>query len=230
MVPSLASSLAMQRAKASHSMSRPVARSTLKPQLMACLASRRDTFPLEAMSWAVLRGLLHQGVGCADPVDHADLQGFGRRNHLSCKDHFLGAVGADQSRQPLGTAKAGNEAKVDFRESESGVFRGIDEVACQGHLVSAAQGESIHCRDYRNGQALKFADNGLALMGENLGLKGAEGGELGDIGPGYKGFVSCPGKHEHPDILVLRHFVKGITELTSDSTRISDASGLRSRF
>ena len=155
----------------------------------------------------------HQPAGRQDPVDHADPLGFCRRYHLAGKNHLLGPVAADQQRQPLGAAETGNEAQRDLRQAEHGIFRGVNEIAGQGHFTAAPQGKPVDRGDHRNGQFLQTADDQLSLARKQSALQGVERGQFVDVRPGHKGFITGAGQDQDAGVPIGFDPVQGERQL-----------------
>jgi hypothetical protein len=78
----------------------------------------------------------------------------------------------------LRAAESGNQAQIDFRLTEFGIFGSIDKITGNGNFCAAAQSKAVYRRDDGNVQFLKFADNGVAFSGKVFSGKRVTGGQL----------------------------------------------------
>ena len=116
-----------------------MARSTSRPLFTACLAARSARAG-PAAYWAdqVLRGLVDLGVR-HDLVGEPDRQGLGRGHVPAGEDEVLRPGGADQPRQPLRAARAGDDAEQDLRLADLRRLAEHPEVGAEGKLKPAAE-------------------------------------------------------------------------------------------
>jgi hypothetical protein len=104
------------------------------------------------------------------------------------------ALATDGTRQALRSARAGNDAQLDFRLAELGVIGGDDEVAHHGQLATAAQGEAADGGDHWLAHAanlLPIARDEIVLV--NIGVIGC--GHGANICAGGKGFFAAGDDH-----------------------------------
>ncbi|MNZ90168.1 hypothetical protein D3C78_1091220 [compost metagenome] len=153
-------------------------------------------------------GLAQQRVGRGgQTVDQTQFEGTLGTQRLAGEDRFQGGFGADQARQALGAAGAGEQAQGDFRETEARLGLADTVAAGQGQLQTAAEGEAADGRDH-----------GLAAAGqldEQLGQgRGVEGGaaELGDVGAGAERQVVSVDDHR-PDRRIGAGLAEGRLQL-----------------
>src|SRR5208282_4326644 len=114
-------------------------------------------------------------------VDDAPLQGLLGRKRRTGKDNFQRILDADQPRQALGAAGAGDDPKLDLGLPESRRWHGDPIVAHESYFATAAQCRAMDRSDDRLGAAF---DRGLAV-----GQWSAFGrlAEFGNIGAGDEG-------------------------------------------
>ena len=96
---------------------------------------------------------------------------------------------AEQVRQPLGAAAAGNDSQIDFRLAEAGVLSGDDDVAAHRQLAAAAQGKADHRGDHRLGDLVDLIAVGEPFL--NHGVEGTLVGHFFDVGAGGEDFVTA---------------------------------------
>ena len=96
-----------------------------------------------------LESLGAQLVRRKDEIDEADLLRLGRLDHVAGEDHPHRVTHADEPRQALGAAAAGDQAEVDLRLAETGLVGGDPHVARHRELAAAAETEAVDHRDHR---------------------------------------------------------------------------------
>ena len=72
-----------------------------------------------------------------------------RRDRIARQDHRQRLLDADQARQALRAARAGDEAELDLGQAEPRAGRGDAEMAAQRQLEPAAERRAVHRRDGR---------------------------------------------------------------------------------
>src|SRR6185503_7898986 len=98
-----------------------------------------------------------------------------------------------QARQPLRSASARYDAKIDFRLSERGVFAGDANVTGQRQLAAAAQTVAVHHGNYRLRECIDRVEE--ATLEHDLALRNRRAlGELSDIRAGNERLVPGPGE------------------------------------
>ena len=85
---------------------------------------------------------LEQLVVGHDPVDESELERLLGGDRVADQVHLQRFVRADQARQPLGAAEAGDDPQLDLRLAEDGRLGGDPHVAGHRQLAAAAEGES----------------------------------------------------------------------------------------
>ena len=155
-MPVFWSSVANSAAKCSRSISSPVARSTSRPWLTACLAARSASAG-PAAYWRdhVPGGLVDLGVR-HHLVGQADGQRLVRGHVPAGEDEVLGLGRADQPGQPLRAAGAGDDAEQDLGLPDLGALAQHPEVGAEREFEPAAErvaGDRRHHRlgDVRHG-------------------------------------------------------------------------------
>ena len=94
-----------------------------------------------------------------DPVDQAEPVGLGRGDAAAGEDQVLGHRPAHPPDQQLGAAPGRDQAEADLGQPEGGVVGGHHQVAGQGQLGAAAEGEAGHGRHRRQGRGGRTAAN-----------------------------------------------------------------------
>ena len=107
-----------------------------------------------------------------DFIHQPDAVRFLRGNHFAGKKNLHGESRADQPRQPLRAAVAGNESELHFGLAELCVLAGQAHGAGHGDLASAAQREAVDAGDHRLAQVLDQIERGLAFVRVSLGFDG----------------------------------------------------------
>ena len=82
-------------------------------------------------------------------ADHAHAQRFGGAEHPAGHQQQHGALAADQARQFLRAAAAGQDADLDFGQAEAGALAGDDDVGAQRQLQPAAERKAFDRGDHR---------------------------------------------------------------------------------
>ena len=137
------------------------------------------------------RGIVDCGgtqVAIDQRVDKAELdscRGINRRCGQHELDRFLDA---DQARHALRSARAGDDAERDFRQTESGARQRDAVMAGERYLEPATEHRAVHRGDQRHRQVLETPEE------RAVGLLLGRPGELGDVGTREE---RAPGAHEH---------------------------------
>ena len=117
-----------------------------------------------------------------------DLTGLGRGNHLPGVNHFLGLIGANETREPLGAPKAGNDAEGDLGQADLRVRPHDPVMTAEGEFEPAAERRAVNRRDHRFRRGFDGVDD-LGQQGRLQRLA-----EFADVGAGDEG---APGAGEH---------------------------------
>ena len=113
--------------------------------------------------------------------DQPDRRGLLGRDRLAGGDHLDGRIQADQPRQPLGAAPAGDQADLDLGQTDLRVrrCRGEAVVHRQDQLGPAAQAIAVDQGDGRERQLAEAVENLVAgsqgpgrLLGRDVGQRG----------------------------------------------------------
>ena len=137
-----------------------------------------------------------------DLVHQAEAQRLGGALALAGENHVERRPQADQPRQPLTAARAGDQPELHFGQAELGlgVVGGDPVVAGEGQLQAAAETGAVDRRDDRLGQGLDPAHHLLSLEAQPLRLGlGGERGELLDVGAGDEGVGLAGDEHDGAD-------------------------------
>ena len=121
-------------------------------------------------------------------VDDAVGQRLCRPDRLAADDHPQRLFRADQPRQALGPAGAGQQAELDFGQADPRPRRGDPEMAGERQLEAAAQSRAVQRRDHRLCRRFDLADH----LAEARGPRRLA--EFVDVGAGEKG---APGAGDH---------------------------------
>ena len=108
---------------------------------------------------------------------------------------MLGHAHAHQTGQALGAAEAGGDAKAHLGLAEHGIVGADADVAGHGQLTAAAQGETVHRGDDRQGEALNHQEDVIPQLAEGLALRLGHGGHGADVGARHKALVPRAGEH-----------------------------------
>ena len=133
-----------------------------------------------------------RGCGLFAIRDGIDKTVFQRRlgiDRLPGQDHRQRLGHADEPRQPLGAAGAGNEAELDFGQAEPGGGRCNAIMTAERDLEPAAQRGSMQGRDHRFGHCIQRRDH-IARTRRFWRLV-----ELGDVGAGNESAAGA-GQHD----------------------------------
>ncbi len=120
-------------------------------------------------------------------VHDAKPERLGRALHFARKDDVEGRARADQPRQALAAARAGQDAELDFREADLGLgmVAGNAIGARQRELEAAAQAPAVNAHRDGFAEIRNAIDQLLPFGREPLRLGGVgEGDELLDVGAG----------------------------------------------
>ena len=125
-------------------------------------------------------------------VDQADRERLSAVDRLTAGDHLKRLLDADQPRQTLGTAGAGQQAELDLGQAEARRGDADPEMAGQRDLQAAAECRAVDRRDHRLGAILDPVQHS---MQPGLARRLAE---LGDVGAGDEGPAGAM-DHDRPD-------------------------------
>ena len=134
------------------------------------------------------------------------------RDMLAAGHHLQRLFDADDARQALGAAGAGQEADIDLRQAGLGRRDGDTIVRHQRHLQTPAQGGAVDRRDHRLGRVL---DDVLDVL---QGRTGHGLAELGDVGAGDEG-LAVADQHDRLDRRVGDGGLEGALQPLADHGR-----------
>ena len=145
-------------------------------------------------------------------IDGAPLQGLFPWKWRARKNGFQRILDANQARQALSAAGAGNDPELDLGQAESRRGHGDPIVAHEGYFEPAAQSRAMDRGNDRFGAAF---DRGLAV-GEGSALRRLA--EFGDIGAGDEGAAGA-NQHDGLDGGVGHGLSDGIAKAGADVRR-----------
>ena len=148
-------------------------------------------------------------------VDHADLQGALGVDGVGGVDQLHGGAGAHDTGHALGAAEAGDDAQAHFGLAELGLLGSDADVAGQGHLAAAAQGEAVDRGDGGLLHQVHPQQDAVAQLTEGQALSHVHGGHLADVSAGDEGAASA-GDDDHVDVVVVLHVVQSSFKLGKD--------------
>ena len=105
-----------------------------------------------ALLMIVLAISSHAGMSSSGAVTfstRAESVSFFSADQLSCHDQVFCHAFTDESLEPLSTAETRYDTEVDFRLSEFCFFGSDADIAGYRELASAAECETVDCRDDR---------------------------------------------------------------------------------
>src|SRR5215472_10387819 len=136
-------------------------------------------------------GPRHQPVCRHNFIHQPHAMGFLRGNHLARQQDLHRQTSADQARQALRAAIAGNDAQFNLRLPELGIFARQAHGASHGDLTSAAQRKAVHTGNHRLAQVLDQIKRCLAFVGVSLGLHRVIFCQLIDVCASDKGLLAA---------------------------------------
>ena len=112
-------------------------------------------------------------MAVGDGIDETHPAGFARIDVVAREHHREGLLDADEARQQLGAAAAGQQAEHHLGQGQARLFMvGRDAVgAGQGHLQAAAHGRPVDGRHRRRVEGADPLDERMALIGESADLR-----------------------------------------------------------
>lgn len=149
--------------------------------------------------------LRHQLGRLDDMIDQAESFGGLGVDHIAGEVVFNGPPLADQTGKPLRSTEAGDDAKIDFRLTESGLRAGDPDMTGHCKLASATQGESVHGGDHGAIKTFNRQEGMLTtvrILSAGISVKGIQ---LGDIGAGGERLFPRSRDDHAPNRFVSRH-------------------------
>ncbi len=156
-------------------------------------------------------GVVHQAR------DQANLQGPFGVDRLAHQQHVERPGAADQARQALRGAAAGNDAELALRRGKAGTAAGHAQIAAQRHLQPAAEADAVDGRDGR--LRTPFQALGHALHDRFQRLVQIAVHHLGQVRAGGKGLVAGAGDGQHAHRRIVRRGGDGHVQLIHRAQR-----------
>ena len=154
-------------------------------------------------------------VGRDDLVDDAKRQRLVGLDEPSGVDDVLGLARADQARQSLRAAGAGDDAELDLRLADLDVVTGDSPVRGEGKLEAAAERVSGDRGDdrLRDGRDLGQGPGQLGAELRDLGVAARR--HLLDVGATGEGLLAAVEDHR-ADVVAVRRLLRGLREFGRD--------------
>ncbi len=198
-MPSRRSSDRTARRQAWSSTSMAASSDRSAPTSRAHLAMRTAVGALAAISAArAVAAASDLGPG-HDPVGQADPPGLGRRDPAAGEHQVPGHRPAHPAGQQLGAATGRDQAEADLGQPEGGVVGRDHQVAGQGQLGPAPEGEAEHRRHRRQRAAADRREPAAEHLPLHEPAVVVEAGPLLEVGPDAEGPLARPGQHHRPD-------------------------------
>jgi hypothetical protein len=137
-----------------------------------------------------------------DEVDEAEVVGRLRVDHVARQDQLHRLTLADESREALGSAAAGDDAEVDLGLAEARRLARDADVARERQLAAAAETEAVNHGDDGLGEGIDGGEE--RAPGHHVALR--DGGaplELTDVGARDESLLARAGDDDDADGLVL---------------------------
>jgi hypothetical protein len=144
-------------------------------------------------------------IAVHDLVDQADLQRLVRPDRIAAHDHGQRLGHPDHARQPLGAARARQDAELHLGQAEARGLHAHAVVAGQRHLEPAAQRGAVDRGHHRLGRALDQIEH---LVQPGLLRRFAE---FGDVGARNKGAPRAR-DHDRRDARIGRGLLEAIPQ------------------
>ena len=135
-------------------------------------------------------------IAVDEPVDETDAVSFIGVDRAAGQDQLGGARFADEARQPLRPAIAGDEAELDLGEAELCGRHCQAKGAGERQFEPAAKGIAVDQRDRRHRQLVEFRQHRLAEQGAGALFDEAPAHQLLDVGAGREGAVAGAGDEQ----------------------------------
>jgi hypothetical protein len=155
--------------------------------------------------------------GGKDFINEAKAEGFCRVDYLSGKHHAEGATWTDKASEALGAAVAGDQAKLDFGETQASLIAGDPEGTSEGKFAAAAESDTVNSGD--NGfagvleQRFDEREDMLAPLRDGEAGEGVGFGECANVGARCEGTITGAGKHDDAENGVYGKRGEGMLEL-----------------
>ena len=168
----------------------------------------------------VRHDLLGHGIGSGkkfpgpdNPVDQTDAQRLGRIHGVAGQKHLHRLGLADQTRQPLRTAVAGDNSQLHLRLGKAGVLGGDAKRAGHGKLAASSQRGAVDCCNRWLPQILDQAQHLVTLLGAGAAFGRLHPGQFINIGSGSKSLLPTSGQDHHPHLFLAAQLLKTIENI-----------------
>ncbi len=151
--------------------------------------------------------------------------GFGV-DHVAGHDQLACARLADSMGQALGTAETGDQTKIDLRLPEARFLARHNQVAGEGDLGAAAEGETVDRGDHGDRQILERRGHAMAEAAEFHAVNHRHLRHRRDIGAGDKGAVARAGNDKDANRAIVADVAQHLGHLL-DHGRIQRVQRLR---
>jgi hypothetical protein len=153
-----------------------------------------------------------QLVSCDHSVDRPYLEGLIAAIFLAGRDPLDRIVNADHPRQPHGTAKAGVDSELDFRQPDLRLARHDPVICSQGKLQPATQRDPIDGDQCRDRQVFEIAEDPIDFQvgSQQFGIGQLEVvNELSNVGTDNEDVLAATDQHALDAVVSLdgRHCV-----------------------
>ena len=135
------------------------------------------------------------GAAFDDVVGESHLQGVICAQTSGGEDELFGFGWTNEARQPLGPSSAWNDAQCAFGESDDSSLGEHPQIAGQGQLAAAAEGDTVDGGDGGHGQSLHEIHDAANPPQKGPHLGGVHGGAFLEIGTRAEGLVPTRKNH-----------------------------------
>src|SRR5712671_312178 len=158
-------------------------------------------------------GAADQIGGGNDFVDQTDAPGLLGTDDFAGKDELQAPAFANQTRQPLCSAGARQDAKFHFGLSEFRRLRGDPNGASHSRFTTAAEREPVDGRDHRLAQVLNQVKHGLSIAAGFLALDRRQVSEFADVCSRYECLVASPRQNNAAHFAIIARFLEGSSQV-----------------
>src|SRR6266516_223006 len=158
-------------------------------------------------------GAADQIGGGNDFVDQTDEPGLLGTDDFAGKDELQGPAFANQTRQPLCSAGAGQDSKYHFGLSEFRRLRGDPNGASHSRFTTAAEREPVDGGDHRLAQVLNQAKHGLSIAAGFLALDRRQVSEFADVCSRDECLVASPGENNAAHLVIIAGFFERCSQV-----------------
>ena len=155
-------------------------------------------------------GLRQQPIGRDQPIDDPEAGRGLRVKRLARQQQFHRLLPADQARQALRPAVAGQEAERDFRDAEA-VFalRGKAEIGRERDLQATAQAMTTDGGDEHFRRVLHLEQDFVHVQDRHRPRLGGDAAEHPDVGPGAEELGQVRHQHRRADRFIEPDLIDG---------------------